>query len=140
MLAAGLPRGEVEVWSQGSDPGQLTGWGWLIVPQLYSTYTQASSVWTCLTSKIWSQTGIISRQHPVQNLVNHSSICTIFAKTEKSLVNSTLLLREQKQRVHQVSTCQGLPSCTHADMYSHTCRGLSVLLSLPTVSQPEARL
>lgn len=81
----------------GSAAGQRPEWGCLAasVSALFPPNTKASSIWTGLTSKIWPQTDIISRQHPVQNLVNHSFICTIFAETEKSSVNATLLLREQ---------------------------------------------
>lgn len=54
--------------------------------------TKASGVWVWLTSKIWSQSDIICWQHPVQNLLNYSFICTIFAETEKSWVNAGWLV------------------------------------------------
>lgn len=113
----------------------------------------SSSTWTCLTSKIGPQTAIIVRQHPVQNLVNCSFICTIFAGTEKSFVgigHQWMLhhFSENKQQIAPLaSTRRGLLSArTHADTCSHwcrhvhhTCTHVSPLPPLPPVSQPEAQ-
>lgn len=109
--------------------------------------TKDSSISMWLTSKIWPQTDIVFRQHPVQNPVNHSFIGTIFAETEKSSVNATFLLREQTTKnnpgVNVLEASFLLHTRRHMQsyMYIHVrpCTRLSLLLSLPTMSQPEAR-
>lgn len=88
----------------------------------------SSSIWMCLTSKIGPQTDIIFRQHPVQNLVNHSFICTIFAEREVigkywSSVNATLLLRKQTTKSTLSINLPGpslLHTCRHIQSYMYT--------------------
>lgn len=82
--------GEAKVLSLGSATGQRPEQGLspCICLSSIPPNTKASRIWIRLTSKIWPQTDIIIRQDPVQNLVNHTFICTFFAETEKSLGNA----------------------------------------------------
>lgn len=84
---------------------------------------------------MWSQTGIISWQHPVQNLVNHSFICTIFAKREKSSVNDTLLCREQTPKSLPGVSLPGPSLLLHTHRHVQSYMYASLPAPLPPYSE-----